>query len=400
MSQTKELIDYLFSPTAIREKAQAIFNRTIDGKTNFSYHKEKLDDVVDLVIDVIKDNYPDYNIPFHSRLGHFKVGGVDRTLKINDLISDKLERARVKLDLVITSVLLDAGAGPTWKYNEKETDKTFNRSEGLGVASFHMFMKGAFSTDGSLKAECGKLKKISAKDIEEHFQVTNENPLVGSKGRSTLLRNLGECVGRHKDAFKDGRPGNIIDHMINKYGQEFLAKDLLKEVLNIFGEIWPSRIQKDGVNLGDIWEYAPLGGGDKALVPFHKLSQWLTYSLIEVIEEAGVTISNAFEMTGLAEYRNGGLLIDSGLLTLKDESLYGKAFLPNDHVIIEWRALTIHLLDIIGEKVREKLNFSKDEFPLAKVLEGGTWWAGRRLAQEKREDQSPPIKLDSDGTVF
>ena len=54
----------------------------------------------------------------------------------------------------------------------------------------------------------------------------------------------------------------------------------------------------------------------------------------------------------------------------------------------------------MGEKVQKLLGKKPSEFPLAKVLEGGTWWAGRRLASELRADGSPPIKLDSDGTVF
>ena len=57
-------------------------------------------------------------------------------------------------------------------------------------------------------------------------------------------------------------------------------------------------------------------------------------------------------------------------------------------------------IDRIADLVRENLNFTANDFPLAKVLEGGTWWAGRRVAKEKRADSSPPLKLDSDGTVF
>ena len=39
-------------------------------------------------------------------------------------------------------------------------------------------------------------------------------------------------------------------------------------------------------------------------------------------------------------------------------------------------------------------------FPLAKVLEGGTWQAGREIAREKRADATPPIRIQSDGTLF
>jgi hypothetical protein len=105
-------------------------------------------------------------------------------------------------------------------------------------------------------------------------------------------------------------------------------------------------------------------------------------------------------MTGLAEYRNGGLILDTGLITLKNSENFNVAHKPDSEIIIEWRALTIVLLDKIADIIRKKLGFSLDEFPLAKVLEGGTWWAGRKVAKSLREDSSPPLKLDSDGTVF
>lgn len=265
-----------------------------------------------------------------------------------------------------------------------------------------MFMQGYFSSDNSLKADVSKLKSIKATDVEKAFQVSDNNPLVGAQGRANLLKSLGECVASKPEIFKDGRPGNIIDHMIHTYGKTFHAQDLLKAVLLHFGDIWPSRIMLDGTNLGDVWEYSKIDKLDETsnLIPFHKLSQWLTYSLIEPIEEAKVTVEKVFEMTGLAEYRNGGLLLDSGLISLKDETQKDIAHKPNSELIIEWRALTVTLLDKIADIVRDKLGFDENEFPLAKVLEGGTWWAGRRLASKARADSTPPLKLASDGTVF
>ena len=50
--------------------------------------------------------------------------------------------------------------------------------------------------------------------------------------------------------------------------------------------------------------------------------------------------------------------------------------------------------------IRERRGLTIDEFPLARVLEGGTWAAGRRLARDKRPDGGPPIAVVSDGTVF
>ncbi len=395
-------IDYLLSPKAIRERTKKIYDLTLEGKTSFEIDESKLQETADFVLEVIKDNYPSLEIPFHSRWGHFKVGNTNRVTQIDEKLEgvDPLEKARTKLDLVITSVLLDAGAGPTWSF--KEGDKEFNRSEGLGVASFHMFLNGDFSNQKCLSADGKRLESISADDIRKAFQVSDDNPLVGLDGRASLLKSLGNCVSSKPEIFKDARPGNIIDHMIETHGKSFKAQDLLKAVLLHFGDIWPSRINYEGINLGDVWNHPLLGEKDDldSLVPFHKLSQWLTYSLVEPIVEAGVEITDAHEMTGLAEYRNGGLFIDKEVIRLKDTALYEKAHLPDSEVIIEWRALTIQLLDKTAEIITKNLGLSSKEFPLAKVLEGGTWWAGRRVAKEKRADSSPPLKLDSDGTVF
>ena len=398
----REELKYLLSAKAVRERTKKIYELSLSGKTNFEVHEDKLPEVCEFVLEVIKDNYPTLEIPFHSRWGHFQVGNIDRNSKLDRRLKglDPLEVARTKLDLVISSVLLDAGAGPTWSYDEDGT--SFTRSEGLGVASWHMFMNGDLSTDGSLRVDSSKLMSITASDIEKGFQVSSSNPLVGVEGRAGLQVSLGKCVNSKKEIFKDGRPGNILDYMLEKFGKEFAATDLLESVLHHFGDIWPSRITVDGVSLGDVWSHPALGEKDdlNSLVAFHKLSQWLTYSLIEPFVEAGCTVHSVNKMTGLAEYRNGGLLIDSGLISLRDPSMSEKSHRPDSEIIIEWRALTVTLLDQIADIIRTKLNFSEDEFPLAKVLEGGTWWAGRRLAKQKREDSSPPLKLDSDGTVF
>ena len=104
-------------------------------------------------------------------------------------------------------------------------------------------------------------------------------------------------------------------------------------------------------------------------------------------------------MTGLAEYRNGGLFLDTQVLALKEPSLAQVPHLPGSELIVEWRALTVALLDRLAADLRDLLSLSPEELPLVKVLQGGSWWAGRRLAQEKRGGL-PPLNIESDGTVF
>ncbi|KAI9222875.1 hypothetical protein BC828DRAFT_410622 [Blastocladiella britannica] len=119
-------------------------------------------------------------------------------------------------------------------------------------------------------------------------------------------------------------------------------------------------------------------------------------------------------LTGLAEYRNGGLFVDLGVLTLTPAALARATisgqegdvervplFTPDDVAVVEWRALTVALLDRVGDLVRERVCMSASELELAKVLEGGTWKAGREIAAKLRPvTKGPPINLISDGTVF
>ena len=98
---------------------------------------------------VTRQRYPKLHIPFHSRWRHFEAGGVDRKELLDQLLGNvpASARARAMIDLTVISVLLDAGAGPDWKYVEPASSQAFTRSEGLAVASFHAFTSGMFSSD-------------------------------------------------------------------------------------------------------------------------------------------------------------------------------------------------------------------------------------------------------------
>jgi hypothetical protein len=177
---------------------------------------------------------------------------------------------------------------------------------------------------------------------------------------------------------------------------------ILQELLRRLGPIWPSRIELGGVPLGDCWRHPALAGDDptSGLVPLHKLSQWLAYSLIEPLQGAGFVVSDIDGLTGLAEYRNGGLLVDCGILQLRDAGEAKAEHEVGSALVVEWRALTVALLDHLADRVRQRLGKDAIDFPLAKVLQGGTWTAGREVARAHRADGSPPIKVVSDGTVF
>jgi hypothetical protein len=401
----------LLSAQAVRERAHRLLTLGLDdGLPHFRIDLARLDATADLVLAVTRKAYPTGDVPFHSRWRHFVIAGADRWAGIADRVSwpDAAVRARAEFDLAITSVLLDAGAGPAWRYHDAVTGEPIGRSEGLALASLDMFAHGAFTNDPAhpLRVDADSLAKLSVGDLERGFQISADNPLVGLEGRVELLRRLGSLVASKADVFaiKDtARPGGLFDHLAARANNgRIAAATILSELLLQLGPIWPSRITLDDVALGDCWRHPALKSDDATseLVPLHKLSQWMTYSLIEPLQRAGIAVVDIDGLTGLAEYRNGGLFVDGGVLVLREPTDATRAHAVDSPLVVEWRALTVALLDRLAVVIRQRLGENAESLPLAKILEGGTWATGRKLAFERRPDGSPPIKVISDGTVF
>ncbi|GAA4345121.1 URC4/urg3 family protein [Variovorax defluvii] len=423
---------FLRTTRAIRIRADALLARARRGESQwFTIGDESaFDATARAVADVTRERYAKHTIPYHSRWRHFEAGGVDRLQELNRLLGDQspTQRARAHIDLAVVSVLLDAGAGPYWHYTEPATGKRFTRSEGLGVASFHAFTGGLFSSNPErpLQVDAVGLRGLVTDRLGDAFQVSDVNQMVGLPGRATLLRRLGEVMSEQPQTFgEDGRPGGIFDALVSPFGPaapptaETTAHEILSLLLESLSRIWPAANTIDSggtgpgdavggvapddpvLSLGDCWRHSAVRGPGltNGWMPFHKLSQWLTYSLIEPFEWAGVKVRHLEALTALPEYRNGGLLLDSGVIVPRDPALLEREWTVGDEFIVEWRALTIALLDELVPRVRQVLGRSEDELPLARVLEGGTWAAGRALAQRLRGG-TPPLRIESDGTVF
>lgn len=401
----------LLSAAAVRERSHQLLQAGLEGRLrHFTVDLERLEPCADEVVATIRQAYPSLDIPFHARWRHFSAGDHDRwdAVMHGAPWEGAADMARSAFDLAIVSVLLDAGAGAQWRYEEGRTGESYIRSEGLAVASFDMFVSGAFSSrpEDPFRVDADVLMTLTAEDLASGFQVSADNPLVGLEGRAALLNRLGRVVATNPDIFgqvDDPRPGGLFDVIAaTAENDEIKATSILEALLTHLGPIWPGRITLGGVDLGDTWRHPLIEAPDatRGLIPFHKLSQWLSYSLIEPLEFAGFTVIDIDGLTGLPEYRNGGLFLDMGVITLKDPADAARAHAVDSQLVVEWRALTVALLDRIAEPIRTKLGFAAGDFPLAKVLEGGTWATGRRLAKEKRGDGSPPLSVISDGTVF
>ncbi len=397
---------HLMTATAVREQCARVFARIESGESpHFAFHPQALAPIADRVATLTRERFPDLEVPLHARWRHFETGGIDRfgALAAARNWTSEAEAARAMGDLAIVSVLLDAGAGPTWRFTEHATGTVAGRSEGLALAAFSMFASGAFSAVPAdpLRADADGLQSLTAKEFEAGFQIGADNPIAGADGRRALLGGLADAIRTAPDLFalEDGpRPGGLIDSLAADATDNALpASAILAAVLEGLSPIWPSRLTLAGQPMGDVWLHPDLpdtGPGGR-YVPFHKLSTWLSLSLIEPLAVRGITVTDLDALPGLAEYRNGGLFVDGGALTPREPT--AGPHTVDSPLIVEWRAATVALLSRLAPMVRERLGA---DLPLAAILEGGTWLAGRQLAAETRADGGPPIAIISDGTVF
>lgn len=272
------------------------------------------------------------------------------------------------------------------------------------------------------------------------FQIDEGNPLVGASARVETLQRLGASLLGNEDVFgKQGRPGgivgmyppinnvangpaNVADYLTRNGSENLDYAELWAVLQRLLIPIWPSdRTKVAGKPVGDAWPLSVLskheGTATEAvetgtIAPFHKLTQWLAYSLKVPFERLlGSAWTNAELGTGLPEYRNGGLFVDMGVIKLKPEALErgqrnpGGGKLPcfgaGDEEIVEWRAMTVALLDEVHARISQSGDFGEVRLSLPQVLEAGSWKAGREIAAEKRpETKSSPILNSGDGTLF
>ncbi|CAR30926.1 ZYRO0E05786p [Zygosaccharomyces rouxii] len=420
---------------SVRDTTGPVY-QLIKNQGEGNYYKldeSKMDQVTEYLCKIIARDYGDnYNsIPPHGRWQHLNAGG---HLRVEQLIdqwraakTDEVEISRRLIDLLVVSVLVDAGAGNLWKYIVGESE-SYSRSEGLAVASYYLFVDGEFSSDSNTKFQVNgqKLKDFTMDQFVKGFQVSDANPLNGAEGRLQLIQKLGDSLLTHPEIFgSDARPGGIVDFLKKEAstGNCIDLNDIWNALMDGFVTIWPQgRATIQGQPLGDSWSLDTKSKTEKkwddefldSLVTFHKLTQWLCYSLLVPLEKFGhkFQVSNKELQTGLPEYRNGGLFYDFGVIALKPEHLKrGLAlsdklgvkepiptFTAEDGAIVEWRCLTIGLLDELHALVNKRLNTN---LALPQVIEAGSWKAGREIAAEKRPlTKGPPIELQSDGTVF
>jgi len=290
----------LLDADAVRARCAVIGEAAEQGSAHwFEFDRSALSDCVDTVAAECLRNYPNLDIPYHSRWRHFVVNDVD----LWKVYSDKhlsgqspAATARTAIDLVFVSVLLDAGAGNQWQYTDSISGQVLSRSEGLAAASLNLFFSdlGNLNSSGEYGISADTLHQCTEKSLATVFQHSADNPLIGIPGRVKLLSGLADALEK-PGAEQLHRPGNLYDRICLQFPTGRLpAGELLKMVLHYFNSMWPDGMVQDGVYLGDCGRHSLLDASDgcQKIVPFHKLSQWLTYSLLEPLQWAGIKVTH------------------------------------------------------------------------------------------------------------
>ncbi|MFN0248874.1 MAG: DUF1688 family protein [Kofleriaceae bacterium] len=410
MSEVGSAITYLRSPLAVRARCEQILEVGLAGKlAHFTVDLSALPAVIAKVVEVTRATYPDLTVPYLGRMSHFRAGGVDRIESLQQQMNVRgttpEERPRALADLVVVSALLDTASNESWRFREPGTGALFARSEGIALASLQAFRSGLFSSDpdNPLRADANALRTLDPVRLAAAFQITIDNPLHALEERTKLVRALGGAVAMAPRIFRYGRPGGLVD-ALRATGTTLTAPAILGALIDGLGPIWPATTTLGEGNaivaLGDVWRHPAAGGSgpSEGFVPFHARTQWLAYSLFEPLEGAGFSIQQPGALTGIPEQRNGGLLVDLGVLVPRAATTRDTIHAIGDELVVEWRALTVALLDRVADGVQKALAKSPQELPLSCVLQG-TWSAGRAVAAELRPSGMPPIRV-ADSSVL
>lgn len=412
-AEAEAAVAELRTTDTIRRRCAVLLERARRGQSGwFEVDDAALDTCAQQVVQTIRHRYRNLRVPVHSRWRHFEAGSIDRKAQLDRLLAGATGPTRVHalIDLTVVSVMLDAGAGAGWTYHEAASGRAFTGSEGLAVASFHAFTAGLFSSDQDrpFQVDARGLRGLATDHLARAFQSTPAHPLPGLDQRAIVLRRLGETLAEQPEVFgEDGRPCGIFDMIVSPFGHgiphtaDVEAHDILSQVLASLSAIGPAHHHIGSLPLGDCWRHPAVGGTGltEGWVPLHTPGQWLTYSLLEPFQWAGVRVRGLDRLTALADYRNGGLLIDTGVLRLRNAQAASHAWQPGEEIIVEWRALTVALMDELAPRVRRLLAMDAASLPLGCILEGGSWACGRELAQRLRGGL-PPLRIASDSGVF
>jgi hypothetical protein len=269
-------------------------------------------------------------------------------------------------------------------------------AEGLALAILRAFMAGAFSADANdpLRVDARVLSRIDAAALRALFQAGQHNPLPGLDARAATLQRWGrrlEAQGQGPAA----RPCALLDPWLGPaglgVGTPVDPAAVLERVVSHWAEVLRPDGRVLGLPAGDVWPHlwagsasAPGHGalgtvdteratdpGTGGWLPLHQTAQWLVFSLLEPLAQAGVQLADDQGLTALAAGRAGAMLLDSGIAVPRAAPDLQREWKVGDSWIIEWRALTLHGMTLVAEQARAQCAARGLVLTLGQVLQQG-----------------------------
>lgn len=443
----------LRDPRTIRLRCAAITAAVADERSGwFRLDRSRLPALAAHVVGCMRQQPSDLVAATSDGTRPLDASGDARQAQLDSLLAElpPAERVRARVDLAVISALLDTDPGAAWAYREGKTGaaalpatalpaarasrdellaaldraaagpalaqtaaatadadaRRLSGAQGLAVASLHAFMAGAFSaTPGQPgRVDAAALRQVDAAALRGVFQAGSANALTGLEGRAALLVRLGQVLQHESE--RDGvpaRPALLLDRLTAHGARTALsAPEILHTVLQTFAPLWSTGATVLGVAAGDVWPHRFAGGDDPATrgwVPLHARAQGVCLALLPPLQAAGIAVSALAALTAVSGHDSGGLLLDAGVLHPRTTQALARVWKPGDEFVVEWRALTVTLLDELAAQVRTELGPDAAPLALAGALGAGIAAAGRALAVERRGGE-PALRIDGDGMLF
>ena len=399
----------------MRERAHRMLAIGLDDELPISaIDLDRLDGAVDLVLETTRKAYPT------STCRSIRAGGTSsstattagRASPTQHRWPDRAARARAEFDLAIVSVLLDAGAGPTWRYRDaadRRGDRPLGRAWRWRASRCSRPALSRPMPRDPLRADADVLANLAVADLARGFQVARRQSAGRPRGprrsaappRQAGRREAG-CL-RHATTAAARRPVRSA-RGAGRRAAASRARRSCRELLQQLGPIWPSRLTLGGIPLGDCWRHPALTTRRRDQRPGAAAQALAMAGLFADRAAADAPASTSPTSTASPASPNIAMAACSSIPACWRSATPTMPQREHDvasPLVVEWRALTVALLDRSPTAVRQRLGLD------ARVAAAGEDAAkaapgprAARIARERRADGSPPLKVISDGTVF
>ena len=242
-------------------------------------------------------------------------------------------------------------------------------SAALAAAMRRAFLDGAFSSDpaDALRVDARALMQLDSAALRALLPGASGPALLAFDARAEMLRRLGGLLGAATG--REGppaRPAGELERWL-AHGGEVDAVELLQPLVSRWSAAWFDGGRALGLPVGDVWPHrwagaatspgaaSPGGRATAGWVPLHLPGQRLVHALAEPMRQAGLPVRGLDALTARADIALCRLLLDAGVVRLRDPRDLSRLWKPADERTVELRALAVALVDELVQPVRDRL---------------------------------------------